>query len=206
MKRLLLVLTLFAFALTLAWNLQADTPEIGKPAPKFSLKGADGKEYSLSDFKGKFVVLEWYNPDCPFVKKHYNSDNMQALQKKYTEKGVVWLVINSSAKGKQGHCPPDLANKLIKKKGMAATAFLLDHDGKVGKMYGARTTPHMYIIDKEGVLIYAGAIDDKPSTNPDDIKGSKNYVVAALDEALAGKSVTVNATKPYGCSVKYASK
>ena len=207
MKRnFVLLLFVFGFSLALALNVQADEPVLGKPAPDFTLVDADGKEHSLSDYKDSFVVLEWFNLGCPFVKKHYNSNNMQKLQKHYTEKAVVWLIINSSAEGKQGHYTPERANELIKEKDMAPTAFLLDHDGKVGRLYGAKTTPHMFVIDKDGVLIYNGAIDDKPTTKIKDIEDAKNYVQAALEEAMAGKSVSLKATQPYGCSVKYAAK
>jgi peroxiredoxin len=199
-----LLLLVFCFSISFSIDVQADEPVIGKPAPGFTLMGADGKEHSLSDYKGSFIVLEWFNPDCPFVKKHYNSKNMQTLQKYYREKGVVWMVINSSARGKQGYCTAERANEVIKENDMAPTAFLLDHDGKVGRMYGAKTTPHMYVIDKEGLLIYHGAIDNMPSTRIEDIKTAKNYVQTALDEAIAGKSISVKASQPYGCSVKYA--
>lgn len=177
--------------------------EAGKAAPAFSLPGADGKTHALSDFKGKYVVLEWTNHECPFVKKFYSGGAMQALQKQTVAKGVVWLQVVSSAPGKQGFVTAAQALELNKAQGAAATATLLDPDGKVGKLYGAQTTPHMYVISPEGTLIYMGAIDDKPSTKPEDIAGAKNYVTAALDEALAGKPVTTPVTKSYGCSVKY---
>lgn len=177
--------------------------ETGKPAPDFSLPGADGKTHSLAEFKGKYVVLEWTNHDCPFVKKHYSGGAMQALQKAYAAKGVVWLQIISSAPGKQGYVTAAQALEINKEKGTAATATLLDPDGKVGKLYGAQTTPHMFIITPDGKLIYQGAIDDKASANPADVTAAKNYVSTALDEALAGKAVTTPATKSYGCSVKY---
>ncbi|RMD92723.1 MAG: thioredoxin family protein [Calditrichaeota bacterium] len=202
----LIIPLLLGLILLFNTDIWASEPQIGKPAPDFTLVDSHGKKHSLSDYKGKFVVLEWFNPDCPFVRKHYNSGNMQKLQKQYTKKGVIWLTINSSAPGKQGHCTPKIANKIIKKKEMACTAFLLDHDGKVGRMYGAKTTPHMYIINPNGILIYKGAIDDKPSTNIEDIKKAKNYVVMALEAAMKGKKVPVSATKPYGCSVKYKDK
>jgi peroxiredoxin len=176
---------------------------IGKPAPAFSLVDTQGKTNALADFKGKYVVLEWSNYDCPFVKKHYGSGNMQKLQKDYAAKGVAWLTINSSAAGKQGNYPPEKWNEMIKEKGSAATAVLLDPDGKVGRLYGAKSTPHMFVINPDGVLIYMGAIDDQPSFDPATVKTAKNYVQLALDAALAGKPVETPSTQPYGCSVKY---
>ena len=172
-------------------------------APSFSLPGADGKTYSLDDFKGKYVVLEWTNHQCPFVVKHYGSGNMQALQREYTGKGVVWLSIVSSAPGKEGHVDAAMAQKLTQDRNASPTAVLLDPDGKIGRLYGAKTTPHMFVINPNGVVIYAGAIDDRRSTDPADISGATNYVKAALDEAMAGKPLTIEATPPYGCSVKY---
>ena len=189
-------------ALAAGLLLAADA-KVGKPAPDFTLMDSHGKKHSLSDYKGKFVVLEWVNFGCPFVKKHYNSGNMRKLQKIYTEKGVVWLSICSSAKGKQGYFETKKINQLLKEKGAAPTAYLTDAEGTVGKMYGAKTTPHMFVIDTTGVLIYAGGIDDKPSTKLKDIDGAFNYVQAALDSALAGKPVKIKTARPYGCSVKY---
>lgn len=183
--------------------ISSGNASVGKPAPAFSLKDTNGKAHSLAELKGKFVVLEWVNYDCPFVRKHYDSGNMQKLQKEFTAKGVVWLSINSSAPGKQGCFPAEKVNALLKEKTSHPSAYLLDTDGQVGKLYGARTTPHMFIINPEGQLIYNGAIDDKPSANPGDIASAKNLVRAALDEAMAGKAVTVAASQPYGCSVKY---
>lgn len=177
--------------------------KIGSPAPAFTLVDTNGKSHSLADFKGKTVVLEWLNHDCPYVVKHYGANNMQTLQKNYTSKGVVWLSINSSAEGKQGNFPNDKANALTKEKSASPTAVLIDANGKVGMSYGAKTTPHMYVINPEGVLVYNGAIDDKPTTDKEDIKTAKNYVVAALDEVLASKPVSLATSKPYGCSVKY---
>lgn len=177
----------------------------GDAAPNFTLTDSNGTAHSLSDFKGKHVVLEWINHDCPFVKKHYKSDNMQSLQKEFTEKGVAWLSIASSAPGKQGHYDGAAWNLMTKDKGAQPTAVLLDADGTVGKLYGAQTTPHMYVIDPDGTLIYQGAIDDNPSADPADIAGSENYVRSALDSALAGEPVESGSTKAYGCSVKYAS-
>lgn len=176
---------------------------VGQPAPAFNLPDANGGQEALSSFKGKYVVLEWVNFECPFVGKHYGSGNMQKLQKTYTGKGVVWLSINSSAGGKQGALDATKASALVKEKGAAPTAFLLDSEGAVGQAYGAKTTPHMFIIDPSGKLIYNGAIDDRPSTDKADIATARNYVQAALDEAMAGKPVTTTSSQPYGCSVKY---
>lgn len=181
----------------------AQTAKLNEQAPDFKLIDSNGKEHSLSDFKGKVVVLEWVNFDCPFVKKQYNSKNMQSLQLKYTKKDVVWLSISSSSEGKQGNFTNDEINKRIKDHNAKMSAYLIDADGKVGKMYGAKTTPHMYVIDKEGKLVYVGAIDDKPSTDVADVKEAKNYVAAALDELLAGKNVSFQSSTSYGCSVKY---
>lgn len=194
------LLAMLALALPLAF---AGGLEIDKPAPNFTLKDVEGKSHSLADFKGKFVVLEWINFDCPFVGKHYRSGNMQNLQKTYTAKGVVWLAICSSAPGKQGHFTAEVIKKRLAEAKAAPTAYLTDEDGTVGKLYGAKTTPHMFIIDPKGTLVYAGGIDDIRSTDVADIAKAKNYVTAALDEALAGKPVTEKVTTPYGCSVKY---
>jgi peroxiredoxin len=177
---------------------------IGQAAPDFTLTDCSGKKVSLSDYKGKVVVLEWINHGCPFVAKHYGSGNMQKLQADATAKGVVWLSICSSAPGKQGYATPTDALKKCTETQSAATAFLLDESGEVGKTYNAKVTPEMYVIDANGVLVYHGAIDDKKSTNPGDIAGAKNYVAAALDEVLAGKPVSTPKTDAYGCSVKYA--
>lgn len=175
----------------------------GQAAPDFTLTDVGGEAVSLSDFDGKYRVLEWTNHECPFVVKHYGSGNMQKLQKAYTEKDVVWITVCSSAHGKQGHYEPAEWVDLLEEKGSAATATLLDSDGKVGKLYGAKTTPHMYIIDPKGILIYQGAIDSVASTDAEDIGGATNYVQQALDEAMAGKPVSEPSTKAYGCSVKY---
>ncbi len=182
----------------------AATAAIDQKAPDFSLTGIDGKTYKLSDFKGKYVVLEWNNLDCPFVKKHYGSGNMQALQKKYTEKGVVWLTICSSAQGKQGYYEPAALQEMTKERKLASTAYLRDADGTVGKEYGAKTTPSMFVVNPEGTLVYAGAIDDKATPDPNDIPGATNYVAACLDASLTGKPVATKSTVSYGCSVKYA--
>lgn len=188
-----------------AQNSSSASATIGQPAPNFTLQGADGKKHSLSDYQGKFVVLEWTNPQCPFVHKFYDSGTMQKLQKEETAKGVVWLRINSSAEGHEGYqTVSDLAS-YVKDQNVAATESLLDPDGAVGHSFGARTTPHMFVIDPKGVLIYAGGIDNKPSPDIADIASAKNYVTTALDEAMAGKPVATPTARPYGCSVKYAS-
>jgi peroxiredoxin len=176
---------------------------VGKQAPSFELLDANGERVRLDSYKGKFVVLEWVNFQCPFVGKHYGSGNMQSLQKKYTEKGVIWLSICSSAPGKQGHVDAAEAKVLVGEKSASPSRFLLDPKGTVGKAYGAKTTPHMFVIDPKGRLVYNGAIDDRPSTKPADVQGAKNYLAAALDAAMAGKRVEIAATQPYGCSVKY---
>ena len=165
----------------------ADSATVGQPAPNFRLQGADGKAHSLSSFAGKYVVLEWTNPNCPFVKKFYGSNTMQSLQKKETAKGVVWLRINSGAPGHDGAQTPAELVSYIKENHVAATASLLDPTGKVGHMYGARNTPQMFVINPKGTLIYAGGIDNKPSTDPQDISTATNYVTAALDEAMAAR-------------------
>ncbi len=177
---------------------------VDQKAPAFTLTGLDGKAYSLADFKGKYVVLEWNNFDCPFVKKFYGAGKMQDLQKEYTAKGVVWLTICSSAEGKQGYYEPDAMKAMVAERKLSSTAYLRDPDGKVGKLYGAKTTPHMFVISPDGVLIYAGAIDDKPGTDPADIANASNYVTASLNLAMAGKPLDVKSTTSYGCSVKYA--
>jgi peroxiredoxin len=182
-----------------------DPPPVGNTAPDFSLTDAKGKTHSLSDYKGKYVVLEWFNPECPFVKKHYGSGNMQKLQQEYTAKGVVWLTIDSNAPGTQGNLTGEEAEKIITSWKTHQTALLLDPEGKAGRAYGAKNTPNMVVIDPEGKIAYEGAIDSKATPNPADIPTSTNYVKAALDESLAGKPVSNPTTKPYGCSVKYKS-
>jgi peroxiredoxin len=180
--------------------------EVGKPAPNFSLPDTNGKSRSLADFKGKYVVLEWYQPDCPFVRKHYRSGNMQALQKEYAAKGVAWLSIDSSAPGAEGNYPAEKLNEIAAQDGAFRTALLLDPAGDVGRLYGAKTTPDMYVIDPKGILVYKGAIDNKRSTDLADVQTANNYVKGALDAVMTGKTVPTTATPPYGCSVKYASK
>ena len=196
------LISLFFFSLFLfAKNSMALTA--GDPAPDFSLTDSNGKAQTLSQNKGKYVVLEWFNEGCPYVQKHYKSGNMPDLQKQYTGKGVVWYSIISSAPGKQGNVTAAQANARVKEWNAAPSAVLLDPEGKVAKLYGAKTTPHMYVINPEGKLIYTGAIDDKATSDVEDIKTAKNYVKEALDQAMAGKPVATSATVPYGCSVKY---
>jgi peroxiredoxin len=193
-----------AFLLLLATMAIANAEvQVGTPAPDFTLSDCGGKNISLSDYKGKVVVLEWVNHGCPFVIKHYGSGNMQKLQKEYTGKDVVWLSIASSAPGKQGNMSPEETNKTKEEKGSAASAVLLDADGTVGKLYDAKVTPELYVIDPEGVLIYMGAIDDVKSVDAADIAGAKNYVKQALDEAMAGKAISEPVTTAYGCGIKY---
>jgi peroxiredoxin len=204
MKRLGFVLVAIAVLAAAGAGPAAAVAVVGQPAPSFTAADSHGKARSLADFQGKVVVLEWWNFECPFVGKHYGSGNMQRLQKEWTGKGVVWLTVSSSAPGKQGHVDGAKADALMKEKGGASTAVLLDHDGKVGRAYGAKTTPHMFVIDAKGRLVYAGGIDDRPSTDQADIASAKGYVGAALSEVLAGKPVTTPTSQPYGCSVKYA--
>jgi peroxiredoxin len=175
---------------------------VGQPAPAFTVTDLAGKPVKLEDFKGKTVVLEWHNFGCPFVQKHYRSGNMQALQKKYRSE-VVWLAVNSTNRSASDYAEPPAISAQLVQFGAAPADYLVDEPGVMGRAYGARTTPHMYIIDPGGKLVYAGAIDDKRSTNPEDVKTAKNYVAAALDEMKAGKPVSVSSTTPYGCSVHY---
>ena len=175
----------------------------GQPAPDFTLSDTSGKAVKLSDLKGKVVVLEWVNPDCPYVQKHYNSANMPALQKEFGGKQVTWLAINSTREGHSEFKSPQQMDAWMKKTGGAPAATLLDRDSKVGRLYGATNTPQMFVIDPKGTLVYAGAIDDKRSTRQEDVKSAKNYVRVALGETLAGKPVSTASTTPYGCTVKY---
>ncbi len=175
----------------------------GAPAPDFSVTDTAGKPVQLADFKGKFVVLEWTNPECPFVRKHYDSQNMQGLQKEFGARDVVWLAINSTNKSSGEFKTGAQMDAWIKAQGATPNAALIDASSATGRAYAARTTPHMFVIDPAGKLVYAGAIDDKRSANPADAKSANNYVRAALNESLAGKPVTVASTQPYGCSVKY---
>ena len=188
-----------------ASNYAYSTTAVGQKAPDFTLTDTAGKTVRLSDYKGKHVVLEWNNPGCPFVRKHYDSANMQALQKEAAAKGVVWLAINSTETSHPDYlAAPKLGQWMVQQKA-APTATLMDESGSVGKSYGARTTPHMYMVAPEGTLIYAGGIDSIPSARADDVKTATNYVRQGLNEALAGKALSQATTRPYGCSVKYKS-
>jgi peroxiredoxin len=196
------ILTILA-SLATTTLLALDSPPVGNNAPDFSLTDAKGQIHSLSQYKGKYVVLEWFNPECPFVKKHYGSGNMQKLQEEYTSKGVVWLTIDSNAPGSEGNMTPEQAEKVTTAWKTHQTALLLDPEGKAGRAYGAKNTPNMVVISPEGKIAYEGAIDSKATPNPADIPSSTNYVKVALDESLAGKPVTTTNTRPYGCGIKY---
>ena len=191
----------FAVAAALSTSAFASAPP-GQPAPGFTLTDLAGKSVNLADYKGKTVVLEWHNLECPFVQKHYRSGNMQSLQKKYSG-DVIWLAVNSTNRGAWDYTEPGKLTTQLKDFGAAPARYLMDEPGTMGMAYGAKTTPHMYIIDASGKVVYNGAIDDKRSTNVEDVKTAKNYVVAALEELKAGKSVSTSTTQPYGCSVKY---
>lgn len=203
MKTLIKIIAALFILSAAAPQARADIT-IGQPAPDFTLTDTHGQTHSLSGYLGKTVVLEWTNHECPYVRKHYDGGNMQALQKEETEKGIVWLTIVSSAPGEQGHTTPEDANKVIESQKSAETARLLDASGDTGRLYGAKTTPHMFIINPEGMAVYAGAIDDRPSSRMDTLEGAHNHVRTALAEMAEGKPVSTPQTKPYGCSVKYA--
>ena len=200
MKQMLVAFTAFSIISAPA----SAAAVVGQAAPAFVAADANGKPVRLADFKGKTVVLEWNNPGCPFVQKHYDSGNMQKTQAAAAKDGVVWLTINSGAPGKQGHMDGAEAKAFVTKAGAKPTAYLLDPRGVVGKAYEAKTTPHLYIVDKSGELVYAGGIDDKPTKNAADIAGARNHVLAALAELKSGKAVSVPTTRPYGCAVKYS--
>ena len=210
--KIVLAAASLATVAALSFGLAACSPEVastladlpvGQAAPDFSLSDVDGRPVSLADFRGKTVVLEWNNPECPTVMKHYDSGNMQKTQAAAAADGVVWLTINSSAEGNQGYMTAAEAKKLSAGQQTRRTAYLLDPTGQVGRSYGAKTTPHMYVVNSAGTLVYNGGIDDKPTQDPADIAGARNHVLAALGELKAGKPVSVPASKPYGCSVKY---
>jgi hypothetical protein len=178
--------------------------KVGDPAPDFQATDSNGQQHSLSEYRGKFVVLEWHNNGCPYTRKHYESGNMERLQKEWTGRGVIWFTVISSAPGQQGYVTAQEENGYLKQMNAVPTAALLDPDGKVGRLYAAKTTPDMFVINPNGVLIYDGAIDSKPTADQSDIAGATNYVSQALEEAMAGKAVSVPTSRPYGCSVKYA--
>lgn len=196
------ILVLFTFVLFVFSNAHA-SPKVGEIAPDFTGVDSNGKAHTVSEYKGKIVVLEWKNHLCPFVKKHYGSDNMQSLQKYAKEKDVVWFSIISSAKGKEGNVGAEEANKIVKNENSAAKAVILDEDGKIGKLYEAKTTPHMFVINKEGKIAYMGSIDDRPTADKEDIKTANNYVRVAIDALLLGNKPNTTVTSPYGCSIKY---
>jgi len=195
--------SLLSLALIVPFAAAQAAPAVGQAAPDFTLKDASGKAVKLSDYRGKFVVLEWTNPGCPYVKKHYNTGNMGATQADATGRGAVWLSINSTAKGAWDYMEPAKVLAWQHERKGRPSALLADEEGTVGRAYGARTTPHMYIVDPQGKLVYAGGIDSIPSSDPDDIKKATNYVRQGLAEAMAGKAISSPATRPYGCSIKY---
>jgi peroxiredoxin len=203
MKKLLCTLATIGLLFGLALSTSNAEVLVGAKVPDLTMTDWNGKAHTLSDYKGKYVVLEWFNAECPFVKKHYRSANMQALQKRYTDEGVVWLTVNSSATGKQGYLTPEAAHQKMTEWKGAQTTMILDSEGALGKAFGAKTTPHMYVINPTGEVIYAGAIDNNDSASESSIATAKNYVSKALDEAMGGTQVTESSTHPYGCSVKY---
>jgi peroxiredoxin len=196
--------TLLAALVLGAIPLLISAAKVGDAAPEFSASASNGKSFRLSDYRGKYVVLEWHNNGCPYVQKHYNSGNMQRLQKQWTGRGVVWFTILSSAPGKQGYATAGEENDYLVKMQAAPTAALLDPTGEIGHLYGAKTSPQMVVINPQGIVIYDGAIDDKPTTDLQDVSRATNYVSLALEQSMAGKQVETVATRPYGCSVKYA--
>ena len=198
LRRSLISASLLAFT----FAAQA-APSVGQPAPDFTLKDLSGKTVKLSDYRGRHVVLEWTNPGCPYVQKHYDSGNMPAVQKEATGKGVVWLAINSTEQGSGDYLEPAKLSAWQKERKSQPTALLMDEQGTAGMAYGARTTPHMYIVNPQGQLVYAGGIDSIPSSNAEDIKKAVNYVRQGLNESLAGKTISAATTRPYGCSIKY---
>jgi len=200
-------MTIVAAALALAVAaapITTHASKVGAPAPDFKGTDSKGKVHNLSDFKGKWVVLEWHNEGCPYVRKHYGGNNMQKLQQEWTSKGVVWLTILSSATGQQGFMEAAQANAYFAQKNAAPSAILLDPSGEIGRLYDAKTTPHMFVINPDGLLVYNGAIDDKPTSDQADLATASNYVSAALTEGMAGKAVATATSRPYGCGIKYA--
>lgn len=203
MKSLLLVAALAVLPLCISSTAAHAAAEVGKPAPEFIANDINGDHVMLSALKGKTVVLEWTNAGCPFVKKQYDSKNMQETQAQAVAEGAVWITINSGAKGEQGYVTPDAAKKLHTDQKSAFSNYVIDESGEIGKLYGAKTTPHMFVINKEGTLVYNGAIDDKSGTDIEEVKTAKNHVLAALADLKDNKPVAVATTKPYGCNVKY---
>jgi len=203
MKRLILS-SMLVVLVACAAPLLIGAAKVGEAAPNFTATASNGKTVHLSDYSGKYVVLEWHNNGCPYVGKQYNSGNMQRLQKQWTGRGVVWFTIISSAPGKQGYVTADQENAYLAKMQAAPTAALLDPQGEIGHLYDAKTSPQMVVVNPQGIVIYDGAIDDKPTTDLSDVPGATNYVNLALEQAQAGKQVATPATRPYGCSVKYA--
>jgi peroxiredoxin len=199
-----LVLAGAAASLVPARSAWAAPAKVGEPAPGFTVTASSGSPVSLGAYKGKVVVLEWTNHDCPYVRKHYDSGNMQSLQRDATAQGVVWLTVISSSEGTQGHVTPAQADELTTSRKAAPSAVLLDTKGVAGKLYGATNTPHMYVVDRAGTLVYAGAIDDRPTSRRADVQGANNYVRAALDAVAAGQPVKTPVTRAYGCTVKYS--
>ena len=209
-RRAALALASGALLVAATYGALAVTPlspaaKVGAPAPAFTAMDSKGAKVSLADYKGKTVVLEWTNDECPFVRKHYGAKNMQSLQEKWTAQGVGWLSVVSSAPGEQGFVDGAKADTLTRDRGAHPSAVLLDPKGDIGRLYGAQTTPHMYVVKPDGALAYMGGIDDKPSSNPADVKTAKNFVDAALTDLAAGKPVAVTTSRPYGCTVKYSS-
>jgi peroxiredoxin len=203
MKRSILYYSTAFLIATFLFSQLVQAARVGDTAPDFTAIASDGKTYRLSDHKGRFVVLEWHNNGCPYTRKHYESGNMQSLQKEWTARGVVWFTVISSAPGTQGYVTASEENGYLIKMQAAPTAALLDPSGQLGHLYGAKTTPHMFIINPQRQLIYDGAIDDRATTDLSDVKGATNYVTLGLQEAMAGRLVSTPATRPYGCSVKY---
>ena len=204
--------TLFSASISIAMALLAflfvglsagNATRVGDRAPDFTATDSNGRVHKLVEYQDKFVVLEWTNRGCPYTQKHYSSGNMQRLQREWTSRGVIWLTVISSAPGKQGYVKAAEENAYVKQVNAAPTAVLLDPTGVLGRLYDAKTTPHMFIIDPKGILIYNGAIDDRPTTDLADVNGARNYLSLALEEATAGRPVIIPATRPYGCSVKY---
>jgi len=191
------------FAALLPLSTAAQTVRVGVPAPAFTSTDSKGQTETLVQYRGKYVVLEWHNQGCPYTRKHYVSGNMQGLQKEWTAKGVVWFTVISSAPGQQGYVTPSQENAYLAQMHAAPSAVLMDSEGKLGRLYNAKTTPQMVVIDPAGKVIYDGAIDDRPTPDPDDVRGANNYVSDALTEAMAGKPVATPFTRPYGCAVKY---